>query len=190
MRPNRKEQFEIKFKEYYPRLCSIAYGYIPDAESCEDVVQEAFISVWEKEKDTLPENEFYAYLVRCVRNGCISYLRKDKKGLILSMDEVQVPQMEQWSENHEAEQTKHQHPEDILNEIMKILPERCREIFLMSKLHAMKYREIANKLNISEKTVENQMGKAIRLLRQYAATRPLPFLLTFLLFQLFTHLWQ
>ncbi len=189
MKSNRKELFETKFKEYYPRLCSIAYGYVPDAETCEDVVQEAFISVWEKGKDALPDNEFYAYLVRCVRNGCISYLRKNKKELVLSLDDVNPPQMEHWNESQEQEQPQ-THPEDLLNEIMKILPERCREIFLMSKLHTMKYREIACKLNISEKTVENQMGKAIRLLRQYTASRPLPFLLTFLIFELFIHLWQ
>lgn len=187
MKANRKEKFETYFKEYYPRLCSIAYGYIPDTESCEDVVQEAFIAMWEKGKDSLPENEFYAYLVRSVRNGCISYLRKNKKELILSIEDHKSG-MEPQTEHPETEQQAH--PEDLLNEIMKILPERCREIFLMSKLHAMKYREIAQKLNLSEKTVENQMGKAIKLLRQYTAGRPLPFLLTFLLFELFIHLWQ
>lgn len=188
MKTNRKDLFETKFKEYYPRLCNIAYGYIPDAESCEDVVQETFISMWEKGKDTLPEKEFYAYLVRSVRNGCISYLRKNKKGIVLSIEDHQ-PLTEVLTEHQEQEQDQ-MHPEDLLHEIMKILPERCREIFLMSKLHAMKYREIAQKLNLSEKTVENQMGKAIKLLRQYTASRPLPFLLTFLLFKLFIHLWQ
>lgn len=184
MKTNRKELFEARFKKYYPRLCSIACGYLSEAEACEDVVQESFISVWDKGKDVLPEAEFYAYMVRCVRNGCVSSLRRDKRLHTLSIENVQADSEELWSDNQEHHKNALS-PEEHLNEILKILPERCREIFLMSKLQMMKYRDIANKLDISEKTVENQMGKALRLLRSYAMTHSLQIPTVLLLLQLF-----
>lgn len=61
-------------------------------------------------------------------------------------------------------------PEEILKEALSVLPPKCKEIFLLSKLKGMKYKEIAQMLSLSEKTVENQMGKAIKLLREFAAT--------------------
>lgn len=189
MNTNRKERFETMFKLYYPRLCSIACGYLPGADACEDVVQEAFIAVWNKGKDELPEENFYAYMVRCVRNGCISYLRKDKRLATCSIDDVHPVQQGAWMDDDGADDEK-QHPEDRLNEILGILPERCREIFLMSRIQSMKYRDIARHLNISEKTVENQMGKALKLLRHYVLTHPGPILLLVVLFQLLIEKWK
>lgn len=187
MKLHNKEPFEIVFKKYYLKLCHIAYGYIPDAEVCEDVVQEAFIAAWEKQKDTLEEKELYAYLVRCVRNGCISWLRKEQKNSVITIEDSGVCHTESHQEHLCCEEEKH--PEDILHEILQILPERCREIYLMSKLHSMKYRDIAGQLNLSEKTIENQMGKAIKLLRQYAATHSLPFIVFLLIIHLFIQKW-
>lgn len=186
---NRKECFEARFKKFYPRLCSIACGYLPGADACEDVVQEAFIAVWNKGKDDLPEADFYAYMVRCVRNGCISYLRKDKHMATCSIDDVHPAQQEEWMEDHEQD-TVRKHPEDRLNDVLGILPERCREIFLMSRLQSMKYKDIARHLEISEKTVENQMGKALKLLRHYAMTHSFQILLIVVLFQLLILKWK
>lgn len=90
----------------------------------------------------------------------------------------------------DIEDTPCKHPEDHLQEILQILPERCRTIFLMSKLQAMKYKDIANQLNISEKTVENQMGKALKLLRLYAMSHPLYLLLSIIILHVFINKWK
>lgn len=189
MKNDRKALFEIRFKKYYPRLCSIACGYVSEIETSEDIVQETFISVWNNEKDALPESEFYVYMIRCVRNRCISYIRKDKKMLNLSIETLPSSYHVDQIADHDDDKPQ-KHPEDHLQEILQILPERCRTIFLMSKLQAMKYKDIAQQLNISEKTVENQMGKALKLLRVYAISHPLYLILSIIILHVFINNWK
>lgn len=76
MKTDRKEIFKSRFNEHYPRLCSIAYEYVSDADDSEDIVQELFINIWDKGKDALPDKEFAAYITTAVKNACISFLRK------------------------------------------------------------------------------------------------------------------
>lgn len=157
--------------QLYSHLCNVAYNIIPDKDDCEDIVQETFIAVWDKGRDSLPEKEFSAYMVSAVKNNCISELRKrridtvsmDSSRTILADAAIQTD----YDTDQEEQLAR------ALNEALATLPQKCREIFLMSKLHGMKYREIAHENGISEKTVENQMGKAIKTLREYAATHPL-----------------
>lgn len=70
--------FKVRFQKHYPRLCALAYGYVSDKDDSEDIVQEAFIHIWDKGKDDLPEQEFMAYLATAVKNGCISFCAKGK----------------------------------------------------------------------------------------------------------------
>lgn len=69
MRTDRKELFRVRFEQHYPRLCSIAYGYVSDYDESEDIVQELFIHIWDKGKDCLPEQELTAYLTTAVRTA-------------------------------------------------------------------------------------------------------------------------
>lgn len=163
----RKELFRSRFNEHYQRLCAIAYGYLADTDDSEDIVQEVFINIWDKKKDDLPEKEFAAYVTTAVKNSCISFLRKRCSFTVSLEDNLSVgahiPDEDTIDEDKKSS-------EELLEEALRVLPSKCKEIFLMSKLHGMKYKEIATSLSISEKTVENQMGKAIKLLREFAAT--------------------
>ena len=76
MSTDRKELFKVRFEKHYPRLCSIAYGYVSDRDDSEDIVQETFIHIWDKGKDDLSEQDFVAYLTTAVKNRCISFLRR------------------------------------------------------------------------------------------------------------------
>ena len=76
MSADRKDIFKSRFQEHYSRLCCIAYGYVSDQDDAEDIVQELFISVWNKRLDGMPEKEFAAYMTTSVRNSCVSFLRK------------------------------------------------------------------------------------------------------------------
>lgn len=167
----RTNKFKRRFKEYYQTLCNIAYGYIPDRDECEDIVQETFISVWNKEKDLLPEKEFLSYMVIAVKNNCISIIRKQRFDTV-SLDDSENSTITHHITDNSTHPSDDTDPEDKLQQILSILPPKCKEVFLMSKLHGMKYREIAEELNISEKTVENQMGKALKTLREYIAGNP------------------
>lgn len=169
MRTDRKELFRVRFEQHYPRLCSIAYGYVSDYDESEDIVQELFIHIWDKGKDCLPEQELTAYLTTAVKNRCISFLRR-KKDDTVSIDDLPL------ADQHPADGEAPRSPEEVLEEALATLPPKCKDIFLMAKLKGMKYREIANELGISEKTVDNQMTKAVKLLRAYAAENP--FLMT------------
>ena len=167
MRETRKETFKSLFQKHYPRLCHIAYGYVLDRDDSEDIVQELFINVWDKGKDTLPEKEFAAYMTTAIRNSCISFLRK-KQGAFVSIDDYPTAAIDTPDEIYdEADEAKS--PDNLLLVALASLPPKCKEVFLLAKLKGMKYREIAEKLNLSEKTIENQMTRAIRLLRTYVA---------------------
>ena len=159
-----KDKFKERFDVYYPMLCRIAFGYIPDTHECEDIVQECFIAVWNNGKHELDEKEFLAYLVRAVKNNCISFLRKQDFNVV-SLDDNRstIGPSEIAEEDAEAGVNA----DEKLHQLLSILPPKCKEIFLMSKLHGLKYQEIATRQNISVKTVENQMGKALKLIRAH-----------------------
>lgn len=166
MNNERKESFKAKFQKHYPRLCNIAYGYVSDRHDAEDIVQEAFINVWNKGKDNMPEQEFAAYMTMAIKNNCITFLRKRQQNTIsLNNHEIQseVTQITETTETYNQ-------PEQKLQEALSMLPPKCKDIFLMAKLQGMKYRDIAQTLGLSEKTIENQMTKAIKILRSYVAT--------------------
>lgn len=172
----RTTKFKERFNQYYPLLCRIAFTYIPDQDECEDIVQTTFVSIWNKEKDLLPEKEFASYMVISVKNNCISFLRKQHAETV-PLDDTHIAETVASDPEPEDELL----PAEKLRKALDVLPPKCREVFLMSKLYGMKYREIAQELEISEKTVENQMGKAIRMLRQFAASHPHYLLLIMLL---------
>lgn len=163
----RKIQFEKRFKQHYPRLCCIALGYVADRDDAEDIVQEAFINVWHKGLDGLSDEEFAPYMAKAVKNNCITFLRRQQQ--TLSIDEHPAAAGVLDDDSHDEETLS---PSEMLERALAILPPKCREVFLMAKMQGMKYREIADALSLSEKTVENQMSKAIRLLRDFASAMP------------------
>ncbi len=172
-----KDRFKERFDTYYPMLCRIAFGYIPNPNECEDIVQECFIAVWNNGKHDLEEKEFLAYMLRAVKNNCISYLRKQKSTMV-SLDDSLIHTIHTEIMD---EETDDESPDKKLDRIIAVLPAKCKEIFLLSKLQGLKYQEIATKLNISIKTVENQMGKAMRLIREQLNTRMFTLVSLFLL---------
>ena len=163
------KEIDLVFQQYYRPLCLYALHYLHDLDEAEDVVQDCFVRLLEAEKRDAhssvsslsmsnPQN-LKSFLYASVRNACIDKLRRknpivqnispsDLSGII--SDEQAVD-----SSSREAE----------LWTAIEQLPERCREIFLMSKRDGMTYREIAEELCLSEKTVEHQISKALKTLR-------------------------
>lgn len=136
-------------------------------EDAEDIVQELFINVWDKGKDDMPEEEFAAYMTTSVKNRSISFLRQKQENTVSLEDHPSVSA--QIAEETHSPEREELPLEEHLRIALTTLPPKCKEIFLMAKLKGMKYREIAQDLNLSEKTIENQMTKAIKLLRLYLA---------------------
>lgn len=159
----RKTNFRKRFNEYYPYLCKIANEYVKIADVAEDIVQETFIAVWNRQKDSLPEKEFALYMARAVRNNCISYIKNQDNVTISFEDILDKDKFFSITEDEMTENTTHN---NFIARILSDLPPKCRQIFLMSRMEGLHYREIAEELGISEKTVENQIAKALRILRK------------------------
>lgn len=147
--------FEFTFKLYYRPLCLYALHYVHDIDNAEDIVQDCFVAMIERGGGDDISN-VRSYLYMAVRNRCLNHLRDAHEELSAKDVEGDI------SDEEAAEASLH---EAQLWTAIDSLPEKCREVFLMSKQRGLKYREIAQELGISEKTVENQISKALKVLR-------------------------
>ena len=156
------QSFEVLFKTFFKPLCGFAGKYIPDLEDAKGIVHEVFISLWEK-FDQLPANTNYrSYLYTAVRNRSLNFIR-DKKKLVA---------LEQVSEQDLAHRESHLEKNELetrIEEALEMLPEKCRMVFEYNRFEGLKYTEIALKMEISIKTVEAQMSKALAILREHLA---------------------
>jgi RNA polymerase sigma-70 factor, ECF subfamily len=171
---------ESLFREHFTGLCTFAAGYVKDDEAAKEIVQDAFVNLWEKRQSIDLSKPVRSYLSTSVRNRCLNYLRDNKK---FSSD---LLALENLSYESVYDQPDKLVEADISNQIslaIDELPEKCREIFMLSRNHHLKYQQIAGKLNISVKTVETQMSKALQHMRHRLAEY-LPALIFFIsLFQ-------
>jgi RNA polymerase sigma-70 factor (family 1) len=155
-------EFERVFKDLYRPLCLYALRFVSSTDDAEDIVQQAFADVWEKNIRNEAITDVKAYLFRAVHNRSISSAAQ------ISVVE-QVRELPADLEDSAEEEQMYQAERDarLWNAIDALPPER-KKVFLLSKRDGLKYQEIADKLNISIKTVENQIGKALKSLRESA----------------------
>jgi RNA polymerase sigma-70 factor (ECF subfamily) len=153
--------FEDAFKTHFKALHSYAYTIVKDDIMAEEMVQNVFFKLW-KNKETVEINQsFTAYLYRSVYHESLNYLKHLK---VKSAYQAHAAR-NMNNTNNATDRLKLKELEEKLDKALKELPEQCRTIFQMSRFEELKYLEIADKLGISVKTVENQMGKALRILR-------------------------
>lgn len=164
------------FKTYYQPLCNYAYSFLNDRDEAEEIVQSSFVSVWEKRHEIEIRTSFKSYLYRMVRNACLNLIKhqrvKQQHAAVSSWGGE--PAHEHVSERVIAHELEHR-----ISLAMKELPEQCRLVFQLSRFEELRYQEIADQLNISVKTVENQMGKALKIMRIHLKEY-LPIILIFL----------
>ncbi len=150
------------FRYNYRPLCLYALHYLNDHDMVEDVVQECFAMLWEKMRDGIQVTNRRAYLYTAVRNRCLDNLRKAG----LKTEELKPYDAYGIIDDDDAQERSL--IEARLWTAIDSLPEKCREIFLLSKRDGLKYEEIAAELGISENTVRNQMSKALKTLKEGA----------------------
>lgn len=173
-------EFERIFRQYHQLLCRYAFSIVKDAEHAEEMVQEVFLKIWEK-KDSLEFSvSLKSYLYRAVHNSCLNLIDKKKKEV--RMDDVTLKIVHPTATAEEKVQ--HKELDQAIAAALEKLPAECRKVFEMSRFGEMKYREIADTLGISVKTVENQMGKALRIMREQLSDY-LPILFPLFFYQLF-----
>lgn len=152
------------FRRYYIDLCQVALRFVNNEQEAEDIIQELFVSIWEKRESQRDDlGSVKAYLRRAARNRSLNYLRDRKR---IPVDDVEVPITIAALEQADGALEQSELREKIHGAI-DALPERCRLVFVMSKMEDMSHKEIASALNISPKTVENQMTRAYKYLRKW-----------------------
>lgn len=151
------------FRTYYQPLCNYAYTFVQDKDEAEEIVQTTFLAVWEKKEVLEIRSTIRPYLYAMVRNACLNVIKHAKikqqhAAVELAMGEHSVESVSRTVMAGELERRIH--------EAMEVLPEQCRLVFKLSRFEELKYQEIADQLNISVKTVENHMGKALKIMRE------------------------
>ncbi|MCG8574487.1 MAG: RNA polymerase sigma-70 factor [Flavobacteriales bacterium] len=154
--------FETLFKRHYAELCGFANKYLEDLEAAEEVVQAFFVKLWENKEKLQEIQSVRSYLFSSVKNACYNQLKHIK--IREEYKAHNQREMDQEKNNVEDEFAASE-LEDKIRQSIDRLPEGRRKIFIMSRFEGLKYKEIAEKLNISIKTVENQMGSAIKHLK-------------------------
>ena len=158
-----KGAFEQVFDEYFEALVRYAYRFLETVEESEEVVQEIFVKFWERCETLSRDSTIKYYLYRAVHNECLNVLKH--KGVKDAYSQHVVAFMESSEEMHLEEDNDDERKALLLKEIEQ-LPPRCAEIFKLNRMEGLRYQEIADYLNISIKTVEVQIGKALKTLRE------------------------
>lgn len=152
--------FETVFKSHFKGLHAYACTIVKDENDAEDIVQNTFLKLWKK-NELHKLDSVAAYLYKAVYNECLNFLKHQK--VKQAYQNFAKNRMEQ--NDSAAYRANLKELQQRLDKAMSELPQQCRTIFQMSRFEELKYMEIATRLGISVKTVENQMGKALRLLR-------------------------
>ena len=152
--------FNHVFDTYYVPLCFFANKYLNDIDQARSLVQQVFVDLWTKRHKLSIHYSPKSYLYHAVKNRCIDFLRKEKPSEQLSESHENILTLPFQDLMEEAELN------DRINSAINSLPEKCREIFLLCRYEDLKYAQIAERLNISIKTVEMQISIALKKLRK------------------------
>lgn len=157
------KEFESLFRSSYVSLVRYAKVLIKDHDSAEEIVQELFFRLWQDKNNLVIESSLNGYLFRSVHNRCLHFINH-RKVVEKYAAEMSVRQPA-WQETP-ADVLQYAELQGKIARIIEKLPERCGQIFYMNRFEGLKYSEIAEKLSISVKTVESNMGKALKEFRK------------------------
>ncbi len=176
------------FRNNYSRLLKYCQLFIKNTNIAEDLVQETFVSLWEKRKNIDTERSIESLLFVSLRNRCLNYLR-DENYLKYRTEEFNSDKIEQlqylahWDYLWEEDLSMEERLVQEINKAIEKLPQKCRQIFILAKIDGLKNREVAIKLGISTKAVEKQLAIARKKIsEQLDENYPLGFVLFFLWF--------
>ena len=162
LRSGRESAYRQLFDQYYQRLVVFANKYLGDLESARDIVQEFYLHLFDSRHSISIQTSLKSYLYSGVRNRCLNHVKHEQvkeKHRNMSRSEAGVydPDLEEIMDALELEARVY--------EIVSTLPEKCRQIYIMSRVDGKRNREIATELNLSIRTVETQISKALKFLR-------------------------
>jgi len=161
LRQGDESAFDAIFREWYPSLVRSAESIVRSRAVAEELVQDVMLELWRRRESLAKESSPQAYLFQSTRNRALNHIRHER------VERKSEPDLMQRTETSASapSQLIEEEIEVALRTAVAELPDRCREVFELSRTHGLKYAEIATTLGISVKTVEAQMGKALRSLR-------------------------
>lgn len=160
IREGDKLAFRHLFEMYFTPLCRFMHIYVRETSIVEELALDIFTYVWETRKTLQIQISFKAYLFQAARNKCLNELRRKKRTISLDLEELDIEETNVMSlETEELYQ--------LIQEAVMALPDKCKEIFQLSRLDNLTNQEIASQLNISVKTVEAQITKALKRVKSF-----------------------
>lgn len=165
IRQGDRDAFQKLFRHWYPLLVGFARRFIPGTEDTEEIVQDLFVQLWDRRDQLAPTTSLRSYLFTAVRNRCFNFLQHQKVRQ-QSQEAIAERLEEQGRQSNPAEHLEQQELEQRILAAIQELPERCRKVFYASRFEGKKYKEIAAEMDISPRTVEVQVGKALKHLRK------------------------
>ncbi len=163
LKADQKSALNELYKTYWELLFLSAYNLLNNKEACEEIVQDIFINIWEKRKELEINTTFKGYLYGMVRYKVFNYLRIHTK-----KKEVNDPILLEKRFQYNSAESKivYQDYEKHLEKVVSSLPDKCKTVYQLSRNEHLSHKEIAQRLNISTKTVENHITKALQIIRK------------------------
>ena len=162
LRTDGDQAMSILFNAYYSYICKAIYKILPDANLVEDIAKEVFYEFWRKRDQVKITVSLKAYLRRSARNRTLNFIRDQK----IKFDEEEKIDLTTSTSSKAQEKVEAEEMQQLIDQAIDSLPERCRIVFALSRFEELSYQEIADQLGISIKTVENQISKALKILRK------------------------
>jgi RNA polymerase sigma-70 factor (family 1) len=162
LKQNDEQALELLFKTHYKALLRFAKTILKDASQAEDTVQDVFIKIWEKRQNLIINTSLKSYLYMAVRNHCLNALKLNERKYWM---EEGMENDEKIASNDVENKLIAKSLQQQITQAVELLPDKCKLTFQLSRYENMSYKEIAETMNVSIKTVENQMGKALATLR-------------------------
>jgi len=155
--------FDVLFRKYSKKLSKFGFSILKSTEDTENLIQDVFLNLWENRNKVVKDSAIKSYIFTLTHNSAISIIRKKAREsefveYLKSMQEISVAPVNMELEYIELT--------NKLDEILKALPPRQKEVYLLHKVEGLKYSEIAERLSISVNTIENHMSRALKTIRE------------------------
>ena len=162
MKGGDRESFNKVFRRYYTPLTRFCVRFVGDGDQAAEIVQDLFVKVWTNREKLTLTSSFESYMLRAVRNSAITYINKERA----HTDVNERIYTDDSDANDPSETLQSNNLEASYQKVLATMPEKRREVFLASRFDGLKYAEIAEKMGLSQKTVEAHMSAAIKQLRE------------------------
>ncbi len=161
LKQDRDAAFDFLFRQHYTMLCRMAFRQVQDEAQAKDLVQEVFTELWERNTALNIHSSFEFYLKKAVIYKIQKHHHRQLKWRVLPENEISQLPAEPLENPLQTEELR-----QLIKRTIDGLPSRCRLVFMLSRFENMTYREIADHLEISPKTVDNQISKALKILKK------------------------